>query len=104
LDPRNPEKSEIPEFPGPPENRKTDKKVQKTPPLKRLTMKKWVSKKRVEKRPPLKELTMQKWVYLHLVTKKGPKNTPAKTTYDEKVGVLSATPVLGPKNPPAKTG
>jgi len=34
--------------------------------------------------------------------KKGPKITPAKTTYDEKVGVLIKTPVLVQKTPPLK--
>jgi len=33
---------------------------------------------------------------------KGPKITPAKTTYDEKVGVLIKTPVLVQKTPPLK--
>ncbi len=66
-------------------------------------MKKWVSYRRVQKRGTLKPLTMQKWVYNQLATKKGPKNPPAKTGYDEKVGVLSTTPVFGVKNRYAKT-
>jgi len=34
--------------------------------------------------------------------KKGPKNTPAKTPYDEKVGGFLARTVLGVKKTPAK--
>jgi len=33
---------------------------------------------------------------------KGPKNTPAKTTYDENVNLLSATPFLDEKRHPLK--
>ena len=45
---------------------------------------------------------MEKVGELPAKLKKGPKNTPAKTTYDENVVEFMARTVLGVKNTPAK--
>jgi len=50
--------------------------------------------KRTPRNPEIREIRRN--------LEKGPKITPAKTTYDEKVGVLISTPVLVQKTPPLK--
>jgi len=82
---------------GPPGIRKSEKsekspkKGEKSHPLKPLTMKKVgvliSTPVLVQKTPPLKPVRNFGVRNLVRGIKKGPKNTPAKTGYDEKVGV-----------------